>query len=187
MTKLRFLLLIVLFGVGGYLWVKGPEGLKWPGAAVKEPEATKGAKGTKEIKGAEVANVAEVANGIEGVVRVHYFTKEGLAACSTETVTRAVTPDPKYGHAGAGALVVQTLALTGEDAEKYASALVPGTRLLSMKMSPTGVATADYNTALNSELNDCNKAQRKAQIERTLKEFSEIKNVAITVEGKVWQ
>lgn len=186
MTKLRLIMLIVLFGVGGYLWVKGPEGLKLPGVLeVAEVAEVSRVAEPAPISAQQKLQSGEVAE--DGTVKVHYFTKEGLAACSTETVTRPVEPDPKYGHAGAGALVAQTLTLPLEAREQYVSALAPATRLRSMKISPEGVATADYNAALNTELNDCNKPQRKAQIERTLKEFEEVKEVVITVDGKVWE
>ena len=196
MTKLRFLLLIVLLGVGAYIWVKGPKGIKLPGVSNKESNAsavTATVEVINETKGADaVQATVKVKGGADaavsvGEVKAHYFTKEGLAACSTETVTRVVEPDSKYGHQAAGALVAQTKALPSEQREQYASALALGTRLLSMKISPEGVATADYNSALNAELNDCSKTQRRAQIERTLREFTEIKQVVITVQGEKWE
>ena len=184
MTKLRFLLLIVLFAVAGYLWVKGPAGLQLP----KVAEVAKVSDGTSPQPSPNLGDGGargEIAK--ERTVLVHYFSQEGLAACSTETVTRVVEPDSKYGHQAAGALVAQTMALPLEQREQYASALAPGTRLLSMKISPEGVAAADYNSALNAELNDCNKAQRRAQIERTLREFPEVKQVVITVQSEKWE
>lgn len=123
----------------------------------------------------------------EGKARVHYFTKEALELCQTNTVALEQTVDPKYGHPAAGALVAQTLPLSAEIADEYISALGAGTRLIVMRIDKEGVATADYNSALNEGLNDCNRAQRRAQIANTLKEFPQIKEVVITVNGQVWE
>ncbi|MBI4135688.1 GerMN domain-containing protein [Candidatus Uhrbacteria bacterium] len=122
-----------------------------------------------------------------GKARVHYFTKEALEACRTETVALEQAVDPKYGHPAAGALVAQTSPMPADAGGDYISALSPGTRLIVMNIATDGIATADYSKALSDELNDCNTAQRRAQIVNTLKEFSQIKEVIITINGEVWE
>ena len=122
-----------------------------------------------------------------GKARVHYFTKDALTACSTETVAFEQDIDAKYGHQGAGALVAMTLPLPAGTPDTYVSALPSGTRLLTMRIDRDGVAHADYNGNLNNAVEGCAKAERRAQIESTLREFPEIKSVVITVEGKVWE
>ena len=77
--------------------------------------------------------------------------------------------------------------MSAEQAAQYESALPSGTRLLTMQIDKEGTATADYNSALGTDAAPCVKAERRAQIERTLKEFTEIKNVVITVEGEIWE
>lgn len=179
--KLVILILVVIAVV--YFVVRGRQTAA-PGAET-QPEAVSEAQGSAQ----SITPAASTVSGDplpEGRARVHYFTKEALAACSANTVTLEQAVDPKYGHAAAGALVAQTSPLPA-DAGDYVSAFAPGTRLIIMRISPEGVATADYSSALNTELNDCNRAQRRAQIVNTLKEFSQIKDVVITVNGQAWE
>lgn len=185
MTKTRLILLVfIIIGVW-YFWgrnrqVNGPPQPAQVPAGQElqsdEEAETNPSLPPLTLRGGEVG---------EGKARVHYFTKEALAACSTETVALDQTVDPKYGHPASGALVAMTLPMSQESSAQYVSALAPGTRLLTMRIDKEGVATANYNSMLREEENDCNKAQRRAQIEKTLREFSEIKSVRITVEGEV--
>ncbi len=149
-------------------------------------QAPAGANVEKNTSPQSSPNLGEGDSGV-GAVRVHYFTKEALAACAIETVALEQAGDLKYGHRGAQALVAMTLPLPEEAREKYASAFAPGTRLLTMQIDKDGTAHANYNSVLNAEATECVKAERRAQIETTLKEFPEIKNVVITVEGEAWR
>ncbi len=182
MNKQKLVILILVIIAVVYFVVRGRQTTAPGGEA--QPEATLAEQSnTQSIAPATTVSEEPVA---EGKARVHYFTKEALSACSTSTVALEQAVDPKYGHAAAGALVAQTSPMPA-DAGDYVSAFAAGTRLILMRISPEGVATADYSSALNTDLNDCNKAQRRAQIVNTLKEFSQIKDVVITVNGQNWE
>lgn len=181
MSKKRLIVLLIIIVGVWYFWgrsrvVDGParESAKVENSTSPQPSPNLG----------EEENRGEVG---DGQVRVHYFTKVALAECSMETVVLEQTADPKYGHRAAGALVAMTLALPAEVREQYVSALSLATRLLSMRIDDEGAAMADYNSALDDALTSCAKDQRRAQIERTLKEFPEIKSVVVTVNGEVWE
>ncbi|MBI2551720.1 GerMN domain-containing protein [Candidatus Uhrbacteria bacterium] len=179
MNKKRLILLILIILGVWYFWGRGQkaDGPAQPGveeAAVEEEIANNPPQPSLTLREGD------------NVVRVHYFTKEALASCAVETTSIEQAIDPKYGHFAAGALVTMTLPLSAEHAAQYASALPTGTRLLTMQIDKEGTARADYNSALDGQGAPCLKAERRAQIERTLKEFSEIKKVVITVEGEVW-
>lgn len=184
MTKKRLILLILIIVAVWYFWGRdkvangpAPEAQEEVAEESTSPQPSPNI-GEGEDGGEPVA---------EGQARVHYFTKEALASCSVETVAVEQAVDSKYGHRAAGALVAMTLSMPADLAERYESALPQGTRLLTMQIDKEGVATADYNDALDAAGAPCVKAERRAQIENTLKEFSEIKNVVITVAGKVWE
>lgn len=180
MNKKRLILLIIISIGVWYFWGRGQ---KANGPEQPAPEAKVEESVTTEPPATSSGN-----NVVgEGKARVHYFTKEALASCSTVTTAVEQTVDPKYGHRAAGALVTMTLPMPKEISNQYVSALVPGTRLLTMRISDAGVAIADYNSALDDAIAPCVKAQRRAQIEATLKEFAEIKGVAITVGGVGWE
>lgn len=191
MTKKRLILLILIIVAVWYFWgkdraVNGPQDEAQPDqvTAGQEVQADEEAEASAEAR----LNLSSADGNLGGdKARVHYFTKEALASCAVETVAVQQAVDPKYGHRAAGALVAMTLPLPADQAEQYGSAFAPGTRLLTMQIDKEGVATAAYNDALDADGAPCVKAERRAQIERTLREFSEIKKVVITVDGKAWE
>jgi len=186
MTKKRLIILILVVIAVWYFWGRSQKanGPAQPAPISAEQEIPAGDEGEEAAREAE-GELAEPVNA--GKARVHYFTAAALGACSRETTAAEQNIDAQYGHSAAGALVAQTLPMPGDAPEGLASALALGTRLLSMQISKEAVATANYNDKLNEELNDCNGPQRRAQIENTLREFAEIKEVVITVNGQVWE
>jgi spore germination protein GerM len=76
--------------------------------------------------------------------------------------------------------------LSKDEEATYGSAILRGTRFLSLKIDSKGTATADFSSLLDKEIKDCARVQRQAQIEKTLESFPGVKNVVITVNGKAW-
>ena len=182
MNKKRLIVLILVIIAVWYFAVHDRKPAQAPtttsGVANEEAKYHNAPQSTLALSGGDIA---------EGKARVHFFTKDAVANCSTATSAVELAIDSKYGHPAAGALVAMTLPLPAEQAEKYVSTLPSGTRLLTMQIDRDGIAHANYNSTLNAPATDCIKAERRVQIEATLKEFSQIKSVVITVEGKVWQ
>lgn len=70
-----------------------------------------------------------------------------------------------------------------ERAEGYETQIPPGTRLNKVVVS-NGVATADFSSELNSAAGSCRVTAIRSQIERTLKQFSTVSRVVISVNGE---
>lgn len=187
MNKKRLIILILVIIAIWYFASRGKQAPA-PTPAEQPQEATAEQVGETTATDQEQSETASSSEPVEeGKARIHYFTKEDLESCKTTTVALEQTVDPKYGHSAAGALVAQTSPLPTEAAGGYVSALGAGVRLIVMRIDKEGVATADYSRALSEGLNDCNTAQRRAQIVNTLKEFPQIKEVVITVNGEKWE
>lgn len=70
-----------------------------------------------------------------------------------------------------------------ERAQGYASAINSGTELKSIKIQ-NGIATIDFNNMLGAGVaGSCRVGAIRAEIEETLKQFSTIKSVVISIEG----
>jgi len=91
--------------------------------------------------------------------------------------------DARYNTDEVNTLVslVQPLDQTSIDAG-YITSIPSGTRLRRLDIT-SGVATADFNSALNEGGGSCMMASRRAQIEQTLLQFPDIEQVVITVDG----
>ncbi|HBF67098.1 MAG TPA: hypothetical protein DDW36_01575 [Candidatus Magasanikbacteria bacterium] len=119
--------------------------------------------------------------------KIHYFTKGNLELCARDTVALERALDEKYEFAAVATLVELSKPLPQTFIDQgYASAFEPGTRLMNVRVSNEGTATADFNEKLNVNVSRCGKEQRRAQIVNTLKEFPGIKNVVVTVGEEVW-
>jgi spore germination protein GerM len=70
-----------------------------------------------------------------------------------------------------------------ERAQGYASQIPAGTRLNKVTVAG-GVARADFSSELSTAAGACRVTAIRAQIERTLRQFSTVKSVVITVNGK---
>jgi len=70
-----------------------------------------------------------------------------------------------------------------ERAQGYSSQIPAGTRLNKVSVA-SGVATADFSQELATAAGACRVQAIRAQIERTLKQFSTVKSVVITANGK---
>jgi spore germination protein GerM len=120
--------------------------------------------------------------------QVHYFTKGNLELCANDTAPLERSLDEKYEFAPVAALVELTKPLPQVLVDQgYASALEPGTRLMNLRVDATGNASADFNEKLNVNVDKCGVAQRRAQIVNTLKEFTGVKTVTITIGEEVWE
>ncbi len=124
--------------------------------------------------------VEKIAEG--GKIYLYYFTGELSNDCaSTVKFERAL--DARYGAEEVAALVTLVKPLTEEEkAQGYYSEIPSGTHLRKLTITK-GVATADFNDALNSGGGSCSMTARRAQIENTLLQFPDIKTVVITVNG----
>jgi hypothetical protein len=72
---------------------------------------------------------------------------------------------------------------TDERAQGFASQIPAGTKLNKVTVV-SGVARADFSSELNTAAGACRVTAIRAQIERTLRQFSTVKSVVITVNGK---
>jgi hypothetical protein len=70
-----------------------------------------------------------------------------------------------------------------ERAQGYATQIPAGTKLNRVAVA-SGVANVDFSSELNTAAGACRVAAIRSQIERTLKQFSTVKSVVITVNGK---
>ncbi len=70
-----------------------------------------------------------------------------------------------------------------ERAQGYESQIPAGTKLNKVAVT-NGVARADFSSELNTAAGSCRVGAIRSQIERTLKQFSTVKSVVITVNGK---
>lgn len=189
MAKKIILLLIVIVGVWYFFMRDKEAGEPTPqpaGTSQEEVATDRVADEDEETSAATQTGDGDVL-AATGKVRVHYFTKAALDACSTETVALVQDIETKYGHPAAGALVAMTLFRADDAPGDYVSALAQGTRLLTLRIDGEGKAAIDFNSRLKEELGKCGGAQRRAQIENTVREFPQVKAVAITVNGKIWE
>lgn len=95
-------------------------------------------------------------------------------------VTRRVAGTPAVAQAALNEL------LQGPDSRErnrgFATEIPNGTRLRDITIN-NGVARADFSAELNNAAGSCRVAAIRAQIERTLRQFSTVKSVVISVEG----
>jgi hypothetical protein len=70
-----------------------------------------------------------------------------------------------------------------ERAQGYESQIPSGTKLNKVAVAG-GVARADFSSEMNTAAGSCRVGAIRSQIERTLKQFSTVKSVVITVNGK---
>jgi hypothetical protein len=95
-------------------------------------------------------------------------------------VTRRVAGTPAVAQAALNEL------LQGPDSRErnrgFATEIPNGTRLRDITIN-NGVARADFSAELNSAAGSCRVASIRAQIEQTLRQFSSVKSVVISVEG----
>jgi hypothetical protein len=70
-----------------------------------------------------------------------------------------------------------------EQGQGYATQIPAGTKLHKVTVA-NGVARADFSSELNTAAGACRVTAIRAQIERTLRQFSTVKSVTITVKGK---
>lgn len=192
MSKKRLILLIIILIGIWYFW--GGEWYANRSSELSEQAAIMSEQQVPDTADGETVDVEDPAPAVEtgktptaaGQARVHYLTKNVLEACGTSTVSLVQDIDVAHGHPSAGALVAMTLALPEGAPDNYTSALLSGTRLLSLKIDGEGTTTADYNSRLKEDLGECGAVQRRTQIENTLGEFAEVKKAVITINGEVW-
>jgi spore germination protein GerM len=116
---------------------------------------------------------------------VVYFGNSNLSDgidCSEVYKVEKIVPYSKT--VGASALNKLLEGPTEEDKDKgYFTSLPEGVKLNSLKIK-SGVAYADFNEKLNNGGGSCSMLSRKSQIEHTLKEFSTVESVEISVNGE---
>lgn len=113
-----------------------------------------------------------------------YFFNDGIA--SVEYCDEAV-PVPRTAETNEKLPEIAIAALLNgptesETEEGYSTEIPPETVLQSLNIQ-NGIATIDFTETLNSGGGSCSMTGRRAQIERTLRQFPDIRSVLITVNG----
>jgi spore germination protein GerM len=128
------------------------------------------------------SQVAEDETAPEEFIIKLFYPKNNETNCSqVYGLVKAI--DTRYNTDEVNALVSLVKALDADTiAAGYFTAIPDGTRLRQLTIT-NGVATADFNSVLNSGGGSCAMAARRAQIEQTLLQFPDIEQVVITVDG----
>jgi spore germination protein GerM len=117
----------------------------------------------------------------EFIVKIYYQKDAGDNCESVVGLEKQI--DTRYNTDEVNSLVTLTLGLdTSESAQGYSTSIPYGTRLRSLEIQ-SGIATADFNAALNEGGGSCDMTARRAQITETLIQFPDIEQVIITVDG----
>jgi len=119
---------------------------------------------------------------------VAYFTNSKLAPQDTTcekvfSVTRAIPKTSGVGKAALEELFKGPSA--SETAAGYETAINPGVVVQSLSIS-NGVAKVDLNSQLDSQVGgSCRVAAIRSQITETLKQFSTVNSVVISIDGRI--
>lgn len=115
------------------------------------------------------------------IVKIHSVTGDGKNCSDTRAITTNIPKTSLPVEASIRRLL--ELRPTQENPEQV-TAIPQGTRLVSLKLT-NGVLTLVFSRELeNYGGGSCNVAAIRAQIEKTAKEFSAVRRVQISVEGK---
>ncbi len=116
-----------------------------------------------------------------------YFANSGLDPEITCTKVFPVSRQLPKGENDKEFAIRQLLAgpRPEERSDLYETAINANTKLLSLRVAD-GVAYADFDKQLNFEVGgSCRVGFIRTQIEQTLKQFSDVREVVISVEGQV--
>jgi len=116
-------------------------------------------------------------------IYLYYFKGEMGNDCSVATKV-SLPLDTRYEVDEVAALITLLSSLPDDlVSQGYYSEIPPYTRLRDLRISGEGAAIADFNETLNVGGGSCAMTARRAQIENTLLQFPDIKEVIITVNG----
>ena len=167
------------------------------GVAEEEEQQEEG-KSTEEGQSEEVKIEAEVLKPVLGEVKtefgviprevfVYYNNLKldpGMSDCSKVYPLKRELVETS-DHAEVNALITLTLPLSQEEIGlAFVTNLPEGTQLISLKIDGDGTAYADFTHQLNTGGGSCSMLARRAQIEKTLLQFPNIKEVVISVDGQ---
>lgn len=121
--------------------------------------------------------------GAKTSVKVFFGNSEQYAECAeTKSVTREVPNTVAIGESSIEELLKGPTTI--EKSEGFSTALNSDVKLNSLIIS-NGTARVDFDSGLNDNVaGSCRVLAIRAQIENTLKQFSTVQNVVISVDGK---
>ncbi|MDP2933621.1 MAG: GerMN domain-containing protein, partial [bacterium] len=121
----------------------------------------------------------------EGTTKIKlYFVdknKESMTCNEVVAVERTITKTPRIATATLNELLDGPTA--AERKKGYATIIPEGSQLNSLAIA-NGEARADFNAITESGGGSCGMGMRTAQISETLKQFSTVKTVKFSIEGK---
>lgn len=171
-----FIVAVIIFIIIGAI-------VYWQKRGVGEPKNIGGEEKFNEVKIAGLENFSSP-TGQETMLLAVYFSSSKFSA-DCKNVLVAERKIPKTTAVARAALTELFKGPTeAEKGEGYFTAIAPGVEIKGLVIE-NGIAKADFNEVLESGAdNACKFLTVREQITRTLKQFSSVKDVVISINGK---